>query len=209
MVNFDSLIQNRLENKTRINAQKSVFMEELQSVRKLVNKKLDEMEKCLRDTMESDVKEVGFDLDNLWQDLNVHKSNIGILKEELKAAVSIATDLQVFIGLRPLKLRLEEEHSYLETLKTNKAMDEVDFVLDLSPTVTAIYERSETFGVISQSRKSNELELGVGKREQAQLLLPSLDKLSNFKFYVEAHFLLPTGENGIDVLGCTVLPRDC
>ncbi|XP_063411809.1 E3 ubiquitin/ISG15 ligase TRIM25-like [Mytilus trossulus] len=84
MINLDSLLQNRLENKTRINAQKSVIMEEFQSFRELVNGKLDDMGKSLQDKIETDVKELGFDLDNLSQDFNVHKSNIIIMQEELK-----------------------------------------------------------------------------------------------------------------------------
>lgn len=105
--------------------------------------------------MESDVAEIGLDLDNLSQELNVHKSQISALPEELETVISIATDLQVFLGLRPLVMKIEDELSYLESLTTNKAMGEVDIVLDISPTVTAIYECTESFGVISKSRKSN------------------------------------------------------
>lgn len=47
MVSFDELIKNRQENKIRMNAQKAVLMEEIQSVRKLVNDNLDEIEKSL------------------------------------------------------------------------------------------------------------------------------------------------------------------
>ncbi|CAC5410903.1 unnamed protein product [Mytilus coruscus] len=73
MFNLDSLIKNRQENKTRINDQKLARMEEIKNVRKLINDKLDEMEKSLNDTMKSDVKELSSDLDNFLQDLDVHK----------------------------------------------------------------------------------------------------------------------------------------
>ncbi|XP_052081063.1 uncharacterized protein LOC127719043 [Mytilus californianus] len=207
MTNFDSLIQNRLENKTRINAQKLAFIEEIQSVRKLLNDKLDEMVKRLKDTMAANVEEVGLDLDNLVHDLDVHKSHISTLQEELKTAINIATDLQVFLGLKPLELKVEEELSYLETLQTNKAMDEVDLVLDIAPTTRAISEGSESFGEISQSRKRNDLELGVRKKEQAQILLPSVNELSNIQFSEIASFQLSQGENGMLILGCTILPE--
>ncbi|VDI63514.1 Hypothetical predicted protein [Mytilus galloprovincialis] len=208
MVNLESLIKNRLENKTRINAQKLTCMEEIQNVRKLINDKLDEMEKNLKHTMESDIEELGLDLDNLLKDLDVHKRHIHTLQEELKAAISIGTDLQVFLGLRQLELRVEEEHSYLESLKTTKAMDEVDLVLDITSTMRALSNSSESFGVISQSRKHNELELGTRKKEQAQLLLPSVHKLSNIKFSEKAKFRLPSGKEGINVLGCTITPGE-
>lgn len=45
MVSFESVIKNRQENKIRMNAQKAVLMEEIHSVRKLVNDNLDEIEK--------------------------------------------------------------------------------------------------------------------------------------------------------------------
>ncbi|CAC5361365.1 unnamed protein product [Mytilus coruscus] len=206
MVNLDSVFQNRQENKTRINAQKLACMEEIQTFRKLANDKLDEMEKSLKDKLASDVEELGLDFDNLLHDLDVHKRQINTLKEELTTAVSIATDLQVFLGLKPLELKVEEELSYLEILKINKAMDEVDLVLDISSTMRAQSESSESFGVISQSRKRNDLELDVRKKEQAQLLLPSVNTLANIKFSEKTQFQLPTGENYIQILGCTVLP---
>lgn len=55
MTNYDSSIKNRKENKTRINLQQLSCIEEIQSVRKLINDKLDEMEQCLKDTMASHV----------------------------------------------------------------------------------------------------------------------------------------------------------
>ncbi|CAC5361363.1 unnamed protein product [Mytilus coruscus] len=206
MTNLNSLIKNRQENKTRINAQKLACMKEIQSVRKLVNNKLDEMEQSLKDAMASDVEELALDLDNLLQDLDVHKRHISTLQEELAAAISIATDLQVFLALRPIELKVEEELSYLKTLKTNKAMDEIDLMLDISSTMRALSESSESLGVISQSRKRNYLEFGVRKKEQAQILLPSVNELSNLKFSKKATFQLPTGKNSISTLGCTVLP---
>lgn len=48
MVSFESVIKTRQENKIRMNAQKAVFMEEIQSVRKLVNANLDERKKFER-----------------------------------------------------------------------------------------------------------------------------------------------------------------
>lgn len=206
MTNLDSLIQNRQENKTRVHTQKLACMEKIQSIRKQVNDKLDKMEKCLKKTLESDVKELESDLDNLLHDIDVQKRNISTLQEELAAAVGFATELQVFLGLKTLELKLKEDFSFLETLKTNKAMDEVDIVLDIDPTITAISESSEWFGVISQSRKRNDLKLDVRKKEQAQLLLPSVNKLSNINFLEKAQFQLPSGENGVNTLGCTVLP---
>lgn len=206
MVNFDSLIQNRQENKTRINDQKLAGMEEIQNVRKLINDKLDEMEKRWNDAMESNVKELGLDLDNLVQELDFHKRHISTLQEELTAALQVATDLQVFLGLRPLELKLEDELSYLKTLKTNKAMDEVDLIFSISSTMIAISESSESLCVVSQSRIRNNLELNVRKKEQAQLLLPSVNKLSDIFFSEKANFQLPQEDEGINVLGCTVLP---
>ncbi|CAC5410900.1 unnamed protein product [Mytilus coruscus] len=189
MTNLESLIKNRQENKTRINAQKLACMEEIQNVRKLIIDRLDEMEKSLKDTMASNVEQLGLDFDNLSQELNVHKSYISALQKELEAALIIATDLQVFLGLRPLEVRVEEEFSYLETLKTNKAMDEVNLKLDISSIMRAISEGSESFG-----------------KGQAQLLLPSVNDKSNITFSEKAQFQLPIGENDIKILGCTVLP---
>ncbi|CAC5361361.1 unnamed protein product [Mytilus coruscus] len=87
MTNLDSLIKNRQENKTRINAQKLACMEEIQNVRKLINDRLDEMEKRSKDTMASYVEELGLDFDNFSQELNVNKSHISALQEELEAAL--------------------------------------------------------------------------------------------------------------------------
>lgn len=165
------------------------------------------MEQSLRDTLASDVEKLDSDLDILVQELEVHKSRINTLQEELKTAISIATDLQVFLGLKPLELKVEEELSYFETLTTNASICEVDIVLDVPPTVTAISESSKLLGEISQSRKRNDLEFEVRKKEQAQLLLPSVNELSNIKFSEIASFQLPQGDNGINILGCTILPE--
>ncbi|CAG2214987.1 unnamed protein product [Mytilus edulis] len=86
-------------------------------------------------------------------------------------------------------------------------MDEVDIVLDISPNMRAISESSKSFGEISKSRKSNDIEYGIRKKEQAQRLLPSVHKLSNIKFSEMENFQLPTGETSINVFGCTVLPE--
>lgn len=85
-------------------------------------------------------------------------------------------------------------------------MDEVDLVIDVSPTLRALSKSSESFGVISQSRKHNELELGVKKKEQAQILLSSGNELLNITFSLKATFNLIIGEYGIEITGCTILP---
>lgn len=207
MINLDSLIKNRQENKIKINAQKLTCMDEIKRFRELLNAKLDEMEQTLKDTLASDVEKLDSDLDTLLQDVDVHKKNITNLQEEMAVAIRMATDLQVFLGLRPLELRLEEEHAYLETLKTNKAMDEVDLVLDIALAMTTISKGSESFGMISQLRERNELEFEFRKNEQAQLILPSVNELSNIKFSEKVQFQLPKGENGVNTLGCYVLPE--
>lgn len=183
-------------------------MEDIQSVRKSINDNLDEMERKLKDSLESDVEELVSDLDEMLHDLDIKKSYISTLQEELEAALSIATDLQVFLGLRQLELQVEEEFSYLETFKTSKAMDEVYIVLDISSSLRALSEGSESFGVISKSRKRNALELDIRKKGQAQLLLPSVNTLSNIKFSEKAQFQLPIGEKGIEITDCTVLPEE-
>ncbi|CAC5361360.1 unnamed protein product [Mytilus coruscus] len=87
-------------------------------------------------------------------------------------------------------------------------MDEVNLVLDISSIMRAISEGSESFDVILQYRKRNDLELDVRKKGQAQLLLPSVNVKSNtsIKFSEKAQFQLLIGENYIKILGCTVLP---
>lgn len=70
---------------------------------------------------------------------------MSILQEELETANNVATDLEVFLGLRTFELKVEDELLSLETLKMNKAVDEVYIILDIAPTIRPISDCSESF----------------------------------------------------------------
>lgn len=159
--------------------QKQVDM--IKQVRQTVNDHLDKIESALMDDLTSTHESSKLEIEKLIEKLNERKTRVNAIQEEISITKQAASHLQIFIRMRDIETRVEEESKSLVTLQHDENIYQSDNHITYSEILSAIADRVPIFGEVLLETIPKNLSLILGKRRQLQIILPKMKGIEQTK----------------------------
>ena len=153
----------------------------IKQVRQTVNDHLDKIESALMDDLTSTHESSKLEIEKLIEKLNERKTRVNAIQEEISITKQAASHLQIFIRMRDIETRVEEESKSLVTLQHDENIYQSDNHITYSEILSAIADRVPIFGEVLLETIPKNLSLILGKRRQLQIILPKMKGIEQIK----------------------------
>ena len=117
----------------------------------------------------------------LIEKINERKTRANAIQEEISITKQAASHLQIFIGMRDIEKRVEEENKSLVTLQNDEHFYQSDNHITYSEILSAIADRVPIFGEVLLESNPKNLSLILRKRLQSQIILPKMKGIEQIK----------------------------
>ena len=179
--NITKLTAEQEGNITILDEEKQKQVDMIKQVRQTVNDHLDKIESTLMDDLTSTHESSKLEIERLIEKLNERKTRANAIQEEISITKQAASHLQIFIGMRDIEKRVEEESKSLVTLQHDENFYQSDIHITYSEILSAIADRVPIFGEVLLETSPKNLSIILGKRRQSQMILPKMKGIEQIK----------------------------
>ncbi|CAC5356945.1 unnamed protein product [Mytilus coruscus] len=200
--NLLNVLEDRMET---INLQKTKGIEEVRSMRKLLDDYLDKLERQIIDELVSKHSKMKTDTELLVKQMEYRTKRVDQLIDKFSTITQYATELQTYIGLREIENTASKESKYLEELDSGGLLDNQNLEITLSPALQSILQEVQSFGHISFKSSPHGIQVMTGRKDQAQNLVPVFHSIKQMKPSVKVTLNVPKSER-FQIYACQILP---
>lgn len=207
--NISSIIKDRTANLQELAKQKVTCAENIRIFRASLNSYLDELEISLTNKLQVTYKSKELEIQNSVADLEIRKTRVNEMKEQVNLLRSSASKFQIFMSIPKYTQSAHSYETELQGLWENDSFNWTNIALNLA-TLQSIKDFLTSFGKISAKRKASNTPLQLQKTRQAQLTgLRSVSRAINtMQFEENNRFHIQDVEGQHEILDCSSLPNN-
>ncbi|VDI04584.1 Hypothetical predicted protein [Mytilus galloprovincialis] len=196
--NIDRIKKDRKANLTSIEEKTDLLLSEIQQIRYQTNKHLDKLEKEIKQDI--DIKECKCkkNIQNILSSVKEKKTLIIEYQTNLQSTKQHASDLQTFLVMRDIEVKVFENEQYLQSLIETNQIEQFDLVSKVDPRVISISNCLENFGSVEIKTRPSCIRLIRAKAKQAQLQVKPTKTINNLNLILQKK-ITTKGEN---IRGC-------
>ncbi|CAG2223812.1 unnamed protein product [Mytilus edulis] len=110
-----------------------------------------------------------------------------------------ASDLQTFLGMNEIEVKVYENEQYLQSMKEAKRLEQLELEWTVDPFVETILNSLKNFGSIEMRTQTSSIEFTRAKNKQAQLQVVTTKKtIDDVKLILQKEITI----DGTDIRGC-------
>ncbi|CAG2229939.1 unnamed protein product [Mytilus edulis] len=196
--NIDRIGKDRMANLDSIQEKKELHLAEIQQIRNQMNKHLDKLEKEIIQDLEEKECQCKKNIQKILSEVEEKKNLIIENQTNLQSIKQHASDLQTFLVMRDIEVKVFENEQYLQSLVETNKLDPVDLTCNVDPGVLSIFDSLKTFGSIEIDMKSSSIRLIREKDKQAQLQVTPTKTIDDLRLILQK--TITTG--GETITGC-------
>ncbi|CAC5358182.1 unnamed protein product [Mytilus coruscus] len=205
--NFEEIIKYLNSRINTSNSQKTIAAEQIRSMRKSIDDFLNKLEQEILDDLESKQTQLKSKMDTLIQHLKTQENQISQLQSEFSKMIQYATELQMYVGLREVEKTTSKAAKYIDELKNGDNFEEKNLEVTISSALQSILEEVKSFGDIDIKTSQSTLCIQVGRKDQAQNLVPTIPRIEEFKPSLLRTLTIPEDMKSTSVLVSRILPN--
>ncbi|CAC5385040.1 unnamed protein product [Mytilus coruscus] len=189
------LIQEKIDNKS--NLQSTTIIDEVEHVRKAVNKHLDTIQdEMLTNHGDNDRQQID-NIDCLVDKLSEMKTNVDEIANALEKTKQHASNFQTFLGINKWIREIENHEMELRSAQNDQSMANVDIQIRINPLLSKIERDVSEFGKL-EIYNSPPKKLVLRKEKQGQqLLIPSSPSIRRIQLSTIRSFDIPKGSQNV------------
>ncbi|XP_071148771.1 uncharacterized protein [Mytilus edulis] len=197
--NIERIKKNREANVTDIEALREQHIKEIKQIRVEINNHLDNLEKQVLEELREKEYQCKESIQKVLLPVKERGSIITQCQLNFKSIEDYASDLQTYIGMRDLEVKVDENEQYLQSLIDTKGLEHLDLVYKVDTNVQNILNNLKSFGSIEIKNHISDIELTRAKDNQAQIQVASTRKTVNDVKLIQQKKITTYGTN---VRGC-------
>ncbi|CAG2234380.1 unnamed protein product [Mytilus edulis] len=199
--NIERIKKNREANVTDIEKLREQHIKEIKQIRVEINNHLDNLEKQVLEELREKEYQCKESIQKVLLPVKERGSIITQCQLNFKSIKDYASDLQTYIGMRDLEVKVDENEQYLQSLIDTKGLEHLDLVYKVDTNVQNILNNLKSFGSIEIKNHISVIELTRAKDKQAQIQVAAARKTVNdVKLILQKKIIT----NGRIVRGCCV-----
>ncbi|XP_063409093.1 uncharacterized protein LOC134692565 [Mytilus trossulus] len=129
----------------------------------------------------------------LVQQMENSAKRIDQLQDDFSTMTKHATELQTYIGLREIEKSTSQEANYLDELVSGSQLNDVE--ITVSSTVKSVLQDIKSFGNISVKSSTKTFQTKIGRKDQAQHLVPMVYGIEQIKPSLLNSLSVPKGDS--------------
>ncbi|XP_071150541.1 uncharacterized protein [Mytilus edulis] len=183
--NIDIIKKDRKANLVSIAERKEIHLEEIQHIRNQINEQLDKLEKDIKQDIEKNICQCKQSIQSILLTVKEKENLIIEYQTTLQLTKQHASDLQTFLVMRDIKVKVLENEQYLQSLVETNKFETVDLVFKVYPEVNSILNSMKLFGSIEIKKKSSIICLIKADDRQAQLQVTPARTINDLKLILK------------------------
>ncbi|XP_063426860.1 uncharacterized protein LOC134710431 [Mytilus trossulus] len=204
--NFEDMIKYLHSRRNSNNAQKQKAAEKIRSVKTSLDEFLNKIEHEILTDLETKHSNLNSDINTLIQQLEQRANQISQLQGEFSEMTRLATELQMYVGLKETEKTTAQAEKYIEDLKNGESFDEKNLEVTISSSLQSIFQDVKSYGVVKISTSQSTLQIKTGRKDQAQNLVSTVPGIEEIKPSMLRTLKIPEDMKSMDVRGCIILP---
>ncbi|XP_071148308.1 uncharacterized protein [Mytilus edulis] len=177
--NIERIKKNREANVTDIETLRVQHVKEIKQIRVEINNHLDNLEKKILEELKEKEYQCKESIQKVLLPVKERGSIITQCQLNFKSIKDYASDLQTYIGMRDLEVKVDENEQYLQSLIDTKGLEHLDLVYKVDTNVQNILNNLKSFGSIEIKNHISDIELTRAKDKQAQIQVAVTRKTVN------------------------------
>ncbi|XP_071149175.1 uncharacterized protein [Mytilus edulis] len=167
--NIDRIKMDRKVNLVSIEERKELHLVEIQQTRNQIKKRLNKLEKEIIQDLEKKECQCKKNIQTILSSVKEKENLITEYQTNLHSIKQHASDLQTFLVMRDIEIKVLENEQYLQSLVETGKFEPVDLICKVDPGVLSISNSVMNFGSIEIKTTSSRIRLIRAKDKQAQL----------------------------------------
>ncbi|VDI69317.1 Hypothetical predicted protein [Mytilus galloprovincialis] len=197
--NIDQIKKDRNSNMTKIEETKTLLVKEIRQKRAEINKRLDNLEKQIIKDLDEKACQNCESILNVLSSVKEKEIIISKCKGNFQKMKQYASDLQTFLGMNEIEVKVYENEQYLQSMKEAKSLEQLELEWTVDPFVETILNSLKNFGSIEMKTQTSSIEFTRAKNKQAQLQVVTKKKtIDDVKLILQKEITI----DGDDVRGC-------
>ncbi|CAG2249884.1 unnamed protein product [Mytilus edulis] len=177
--NIERIKKNRKANVTDIETLREQHVKEIKQIRVEINNHLDNLEKQILEELKEKEYQCKESIQKVLLPVKERGSIITQCQLNFKSIKDYASDLQTYIEMRDLEVKVDENEQYLQSLIDTKGLEHLDLVYKVDTNVQNILNNLKSFGSIEIKNRISDIELTRAKDKQAQIQVAATRKTVN------------------------------
>ncbi|VDI14281.1 Hypothetical predicted protein [Mytilus galloprovincialis] len=205
--NLDTTIKYMKTRISTINTQKTKAVEEIKYMRKSINDYLNKLEQDILTDLESKHSKLELDMAEVLQQMEQRASQITQMQSQITQMTQLATELQMYIGLREIETTTSRTAKYIEDLETGDYFIEKNLEVNISSALQSILLDVKSFGDIYINTTSSTLQTKAGRKDEAQNIISKVPGIEDIKPSLVTRLTIPKDmKTTIAIFDCCILP---
>ncbi|XP_052080359.1 uncharacterized protein LOC127718395 [Mytilus californianus] len=196
--NIDRIKKDRKANLGNIEERKEQHLADIRQIRNHINRHLDKLEKEMIQDLEKKECKGKKSIQNILSSVEEKKNLITEYQTNLQSIKQHASNLQTFLVMSNIEVKVFENEQYLQSLFETNKLDTVDLTCEVDPGVLSILGSLKMFGSIEIKKKSSNIILIRVKDRQAQLQVTPTKTINDLNLILQKE--ISTG--GVNIRGC-------
>ncbi|VDI28389.1 Hypothetical predicted protein, partial [Mytilus galloprovincialis] len=174
--NIDQIKKNRNSNVTKIEETKTRLVKEIRQKRAEINKRLDNLEKQIIKDLDEKADQNCKSIQKVLSAVKEKEIIISKCQANFQKMKQYASDLQTFLVMNEIEVKVYENEQYLQSLKEANSLVQLDLAWKVDSVLEHISNSLKNFGSIEMRTQTSSLEFIRSKNKQAQLQVVSMKK---------------------------------
>lgn len=179
LLNIDIMKKDRKANVTGIENLKTRQVAEIKKKRLELNKHLDNLERQFIKDIEEKVCKCKEGIQKVVSSIKEKETVIHHCQVNFQSIKKYASDLQIFLAMREIELKVDENEKYLHCLSQSKSFEQLDIVCKNDTGVQSIFKSLKLFGIIEIKTRTKTIDFIRAKDKQAQFQVAGAKKTIN------------------------------
>ncbi|CAC5384142.1 unnamed protein product [Mytilus coruscus] len=200
--NIDRIKKDRYSNVNKIEEMKTQLVKEIRQKRAEINKHLENLEKQVIKDLEAKEWQCKESIQKVLSSVIEKETMISQCQTNFQSIKQYASDLQTFLGIREIEVKVYKNEQYLQSLIEAKSLEQLDLVWKVDPFVQSILNSLKNFGSTEMKTKTSNIEFTRAKDKQAQLQVVTTKKtIDDVKLILQKEITIITTD-GSNIRGC-------
>ncbi|VDI45422.1 Hypothetical predicted protein [Mytilus galloprovincialis] len=169
---FEEVIKHIGDRIKAMSSQKGKGIEEIRSMRKLLDEHFDKLEREILGDINDKHSKIKSKLAELVKEMENRAKLVGQLEDEFSTMTKYATELQIYVGMQELEKAASKEAKFLEDLESGRKLHDKNIEIKILSEVYSVLQDVYSFGKISIKSTPYMVPGKIGRKDQAQLLVP-------------------------------------
>ncbi|CAC5384141.1 unnamed protein product [Mytilus coruscus] len=199
--NIDRINKDQNANMTKIKKMKTRHVKEFRQKRFEIIKYLDILEKQIIKDLEEKECQNKESIQKVLSSVKEKETIITQCQANIQNIKQYASDLQTFLGMREIEVKVYENEQYLQSLYEVKRLEQLDIVVKVEPVVQSILSSLKKFGSIEMKTQTSNIEFTRTKDKQKQLQVATT---KNIIHDVRLNLWSKITTDGQEIRGCCI-----